>query len=86
MPSLDFVAMPHLGGKQSTLSSALGNVNRQLKSGKTRGTNPRNLEPDEIAALQQKRDSSTAEMKQRAQERATSFITGVCFPTHSRAG
>ena len=61
--------MPHLGGKQSKLSDALGNVNRQLRSGKTRGANPRDLEPEEISALEQKRDDLTALMKEKAKER-----------------
>ena len=68
--------MPHLGGRQSTLSSALGNVMRQLKSGKTRGSNPRDLEPEEISALEQKRDALRAEMRQKAQERAVAKING----------
>lgn len=68
--------MPHLGGKQSKLSDALGNVNRQLKCGKTRGANPRYLEPEEISALEQKRDDLTALMKQKARERAIGRING----------
>ena len=66
--------MPHLGGKQATLSSALGNVSRQLKSGKTRGQNPRDLEPDELSALEKQRDTLKAEMKKRAKERAVARI------------
>ena len=66
--------MPHLGGKQSVLSSALSNVRRQLNSGKTRGQNPRDLEPDELSALERQRDILEAEMKNNANERALARI------------
>ena len=48
----------------------------QLKSGKTRGSSPRDLCPEEIAALEQKRDALQAVMKQGAKERAVENING----------
>ena len=68
--------MPHLGGKRKKLSSALGTVHRQLKSGQTRGQNPRDLDPEQIAASEKKRDALEAEMKQKARERMLSRING----------
>jgi len=48
----------------------------QLKSGKTRGSSPRDLCPEEIAALEQKRDALKAVMRQGAKERAVGRING----------
>eukprot|EP00959_Pyramimonas_sp_CCMP1952_P171303 3579629-Pyramimonas_sp.AAC.1 len=66
--------MPMQGSKPSKVSKELGNVMVQLKSRKTRGSNPRDLEPEEIAALEQKRDNLKAMMKQKANERAIAKI------------
>ena len=66
--------MPMQGSKPSKVSKELGNVMAQLKSRKTRGSNPRDLEPEEIAALEQKRDNLKAMMKQKAKERAIAKI------------
>ncbi len=67
--------MPHLGGPTSKRSLELGNINRQLKSGKTRGSNPRELPPEEITALEQRRDFLQAQMREAAKERTLSRIT-----------
>ena len=45
--------MPGVASKQSR---ELANVRLQLKSGKTRGTNPRPLTPDELRALEVRRE------------------------------
>ena len=68
--------MPMQGSKPSKLSKDLGNVVAQLRSQKTRGANPRDLEPEEIAALEQKRDALKAQMKQMAKERTVARING----------
>ena len=68
--------MPMQGSKPSKESKDLGNVIAQLKSGKTRGSSPRDLCPEEIAALEQKRDALQAVMKQKAKERAVQRING----------
>ncbi len=61
-------------GRPSKLSRALADVRLQLKSGKTRGQNPRDLDPDEIAALEKTRGVLEAKGKQKAKERAISRI------------
>ena len=43
--------MPREGGKTSLLTQELNNIKRQLKSGKTRSKNLRDLNAEEIAAL-----------------------------------
>ena len=48
-----------LNGK---LSRALADVRRQLKSGKTRGANPRPLTLEEVQALELRRDQLQANM------------------------
>ena len=68
--------MPMQGSKPSKLSKDLGNVVAQLKSKKTRGANPRDLEPEEIVALEQKRDALKAQMKQMAKERTVARVNG----------
>ena len=69
-------SMPMQGSKPSKASKDLGNVIAQLKSGKTRGSSPRDLYPEEIGALEQKRDALKAVMKQGAKERAVGRING----------
>ena len=66
--------MPHFGGPTSKLSQDLNNINRQLKSGKTRGHNPRDLTPEEITALGKKRDALVMQMRDSAKERAVNRI------------
>ena len=68
--------MPMQGSKPSKESKDLRNVIAQFKSGKTRGSSPRDLYPEEIAALEQKRDALQAMMKQGAKERAVQKING----------
>ena len=66
--------MPHEGGKTSLLTQELNNIKRQLKSGKTRNENLRDLNAEEIAALTQKRDILIAKMAAQAKERAVNRI------------
>ncbi len=56
--------------KNSKVAMDLGNVMRQLKSGKTRGSNPRDFNPEEISALELKRDALQARIREAAKERA----------------
>ena len=66
------------GSQPSKISKDLGKIEAQLRSGKTRGSNPRGLEPEEsaggapqsgFAALEQKRDAMRARMSASAKER-----------------
>ncbi len=66
--------MPMQGGKPSKLSRELGYIKEQLKTGKTRGNNPRDLDPDEIAALEQRAAAIKAEMQKMAKERLVNRI------------
>ena len=66
--------MPMLGGNPSKLSKDLGNIRAQLKTGKTRGQNPRELTPDEIATLEERRDALVGEMQRKAKERVVTRI------------
>ena len=68
--------MPHAGGQTSKLSRDLANVRLQLRSGKTRSQNPRDLTQEEIDALTQKRDALLAEMAARSKERVVNRING----------
>ena len=49
-------------GPISKQSRDLANVRLQLKSGKTRGSNPRPLSPEEVCALEARRDQLHSEM------------------------
>ena len=71
----------HQGGKNSALTNELANVTRQLKSGKTRGSNPRDLDAEEISALEEKRDALKSKMRKLATERNIARInehTSAC--------
>ena len=71
----------HEGGTNSALANELPNVMRQLKSGKTRGSNPRDLDPEEISALEQQRDALRTKMRKAATERNIARInahTSAC--------
>ena len=68
--------MQYFSGARSTLSAALSNVNRQLKTGKTRGQNPRDLESDEISALKERRDALQTETRRKAKKLAVARING----------
>ena len=48
------------GAKHSAQSRELANANLQLRIGKTRGRKPRALEPDEVEALEARRDELKA--------------------------
>ena len=67
--------------KNSALTNELANVTRQLKSGKTRGSNPRDLDLEKISALEQKRDALKSRMRKVATERNIARIndhTSAC--------
>ena len=66
--------MPHLGGKTSKISKDLANIQTQLKSGKTRGSNPRELSPEEITELEYRRDSLKTQMQDIAKNRITTRV------------
>ena len=56
-------------GLNSAVSNRLNDVRRQLMSGRTRGSAPRDLAPEEITKLEQKRDELEAELLQSTQMR-----------------
>ena len=66
--------MLRTGGQTSKLSRDLANIRQQLKSGKTRGANSRDLDPEENAALERKRDALMAQMNLQAKERVVNRI------------
>ena len=55
----------------SKLSRRLANVRVQLKTGRTRGPNPRCLSPEEVEALEARRDQLQAEMADRQRHEHT---------------
>ena len=57
-------------GPISKQSRDLANVRLQLKSGKTRGSNPRPLSPEEVCALEARRDQLHSEMAGRRRRRS----------------
>ena len=66
--------MPHLGGQTSKMSNDLKNIQTQLKSGQTRGSNPRELRPEEITDLEQRRDTFKSQMRENAKNRITARV------------
>ena len=56
-------------GATSKQSRDLANVRLQLKTGKTRGSNPRPLSSEEVHALEARRDQLRAEMAGRQRQR-----------------
>jgi hypothetical protein len=66
--------MPHLGGQTSKISKDLANIQMQLKSGKTHGNNPRELSPEEITALEHRRDSLKTQMREIAKSGITARV------------
>ena len=56
-------------GVPSKLSRALGNVQAELRSGKTRGSNPRALTAEEIVAKTALRDDLRKKIRENARER-----------------
>ncbi len=56
-------------GPISKQSRDLANVRLQLKSGKTRGSNPRPLSSEEVRALEARRDQLQAKMADRQRQR-----------------
>ena len=63
-----------LTGQTSKQSRALADVRLQLKSGKTRGSNPRALEEGELEALRAHEHELKADMTKAAKERADARI------------
>eukprot|EP00973_Karenia_brevis_P060048 8355317-Karenia_brevis.AAC.1 len=63
--------MPNVHSKQSR---ALANVRTQLKTGKTRGNNPRKLTADEILALEQKATQLQEEIAEARHQRSVNRI------------
>ena len=63
-----------MGGPRSKLSRKLGHVTEQLKSGKTRGDNPRDLSSEEIDALKQKEAALRTKMRESRAERIIGTI------------
>ena len=61
-------------GRLSIQSRTLANVRLQLRTGKTRGSNPRPLLPEEISALEARRDDLQAEMANRQRQRILSRV------------
>ena len=61
-------------GYTSKTSYALRNINEQIKSGKTRSANPRELSPEEITALKEQRDVLRNTLSIQAQERRIAKI------------
>ena len=61
-------------GRPSIQSRALAHVRLQLKTGKTRGTNPRPLTSEEVCALEARRDELQAEMATRQRQRILSRV------------
>ena len=61
-------------GVPSKLSRALGNVQAELRSGKTRGSNPRALTAEEIGAKTALRDDLQKQIRQKARERTINRI------------
>ena len=58
----------------SKLSRALADVRLQLKTGKTRGTNPRPLSIEEVQALEVRRDQLQAEMLEAKRRRVVARV------------
>ena len=61
-------------GPISKQSRDLANVRLQLKSGKTRGSNPRPLSSEEVHALEARRDQLQAEMANRQRQRIVNRV------------
>ena len=60
--------------KNSKTSVAVRNIRTQLKSGKTRGSNPRDLTPAEIESLEKRRDELDAQIKEGHKERGIARV------------
>ena len=60
--------------RNSSQSVQLANVQRQLRSGKTRGTNPRSLSPEEVQALEARRDQLQAEILEAQRKRVADRV------------
>ena len=73
-------------GPTSKTSRALANVRLQLKTGKTRGSNPRKLTADEILALEQKATRLQAEMAEARHQRTAARVNShTSLKRHNRS-
>ena len=61
-------------GRVSIQSRTLANVRLQLRTGKTRGSNPRPLSSEEVRALEARRDQLQTEMANRQRQRIVSRV------------
>ena len=61
-------------GRLSIQSRTLANVRLQLRTGKTRGSNPRPLSSEEVCALEARRDELQTEMANRQRQRILSRV------------
>ena len=61
-------------GRPSIQSRTLAHVRLQLRTGKTRGSNPRPLSSEEVRALEARRDELQAEMANRQRQRILSRV------------
>ena len=61
-------------GRLSIQSRTLANVRLQLRTGKTRGNNPRSLSAEEVCALEARRDELQTEMANRQRQRILSRV------------
>ena len=61
-------------GRLSIQSRTLANVRLQLRTGKTRGNNPRPLSAEEVCALEARRDELQTEMANRQRQRILSRV------------
>ena len=61
-------------GRASIQSRTLANVRLQLRTGKTRGSNPRPLSLEEVRALEARRDQLQTEMANRQRQRIVSRV------------
>ena len=61
-------------GLHSIQSRTLANVRLQLRTGKTRGSNPRPLSTEEVRALEARRDELQSEMANRQRQRILSRV------------
>ena len=67
-------------GPHSKASRALADIRLQLKTGKTRSANPRDLSPEEVRALEARRDQLQAEMLEARRQRFVARLNAHTTP------
>ena len=70
----------------SKLSRSLANVRVQLKTGKTRSANPRDLSPEEVRALEARRDQLQVEMLEARRKRFVARLNAHTTPPRELPG